>query len=448
MRKKSPDWGNVLPKIEPNKKYLRKQQYKANLQARLDARETRLDDKSKSRKDSKSKRKVSRKESTPDSVKRTRKTVKSNKTVIANAVTGRETMRKTHAKELVQKEKQALKEKLLKKQAKVMERSRAAKAESANDKTSTAVRSAKLSGARPKIITDACGQTTIGRQTVDSSESGASTPSSRPVATHAAESSRTATPKHKVPDTTSCGVTSSSSLLSPPNGTGAALLAATASAAATSSAAATVRSKAEERALIARTIRGSGTDAGQNDRYSINNDPTLCPSLSFFDEYVEKRNAEAVSQDELLQQAHQYFKKINKQDKKLYKAAALRLKQLKEINRRGGDKDGFRYVVPRNVREMAEQMRTAYGGSVLDSTGAVVDTDTLPSTFDTVGAQESGLSDKPMRRMRRRRSTFSDFYQFQVSKQWTRNAENFLKRGRVNKSMFEAKKRQRSIRKL
>lgn len=148
-----------------------------------------------------------------------------------------------------------------------------------------------------------------------------------------------------------------------------------------------------------------------------------------------------LSEKDVLAEANKYFESLSKKERQLNRAAALHMKKLKEINRRGGDKDGFRYVLPKNTKELVRQMMLKEG------TGAVIDPSTLSSSFGALSSAEEE-SDKPMRKSRRHGGTYNDFYQFQVSKRWTRNAERFLFRGRVDKSLFESKKRQRSIKKL
>lgn len=147
-------------------------------------------------------------------------------------------------------------------------------------------------------------------------------------------------------------------------------------------------------------------------------------------------------EDEVLAKANEFFSNLHKRERALNTAAAKHLRRLREINRRGGDKDGFHYVLPRNTKELVREMLTKEGHPSAD-----VDTSTLSSTFGSAGMAEEE-DDKPVRRTRRRGGTYNDFYQFQVSKQWTRNAEKFLFRNRVDKSLFESKKRERSIKKL
>ncbi|EKF31639.1 hypothetical protein MOQ_004522 [Trypanosoma cruzi marinkellei] len=199
--------------------------------------------------------------------------------------------------------------------------------------------------------------------------------------------------------------------------------------------------------MIARAIRGDeGTrnaslSAGASSGGDVD-DLVQYPYLPFLEDYAEQKRSEVVSADTLLSNAHAYFKDLGRKESAMRRAAARRLKELKNINRRGGDKDGFRYVVPRNVKEVVRQMMQNAEGA--DASG--VDKTQLTSTFGGDEAQDT--FERPMHRKRRKNSCYSDFYQFQVSKRWTRNAETFLNRGRAYKSMVEASRPQRSIKKF
>ncbi|AIO01858.1 hypothetical protein LPMP_342320 [Leishmania panamensis] len=206
-----------------------------------------------------------------------------------------------------------------------------------------------------------------------------------------------------------------------------------------------------DRELLARAIRGddlfdSDAAAGVADGAAfVRQDPSLYPDHAFLDDYAEKKHAEAVSADELLKNAHNFFKNLGNRERALNKVAKEHIKHLRAVNRRGGDKQGFRYVVPKSVKQVVRELLSAQKArDGEEDPEAVIDPGQLVSTFGGDGVAET--SDKPVRRSRRRRSrTYSDFYQFQVSRRWTRNAENFLKRSRPNKALFEAKKHQRSI---
>ncbi|KPI90267.1 hypothetical protein ABL78_0649 [Leptomonas seymouri] len=206
-----------------------------------------------------------------------------------------------------------------------------------------------------------------------------------------------------------------------------------------------------DRVLIAKVIRGDdllgGDDAAApvDGATFIRQDPSLYPDLEFLDEYAEKKHAEVVSADQLLESAHHFFKDLGKREQALNRVAKEHIKHLRAVNRRGGDKDGFRYVVPKNVKHVVRELLSAQKAREgVEDPEALIDPQSLVSTFGGDGMAET--SDKPVRRSRRKHNrTYSDFYQFQVSKKWTRNAENFLKRSRPNKTLFEAKKHQRSI---
>ncbi|EPY25155.1 hypothetical protein STCU_06815 [Strigomonas culicis] len=207
--------------------------------------------------------------------------------------------------------------------------------------------------------------------------------------------------------------------------------------------------------LISQTIRGeidpkllpSGSPQGSSAAVALSDpalrqDLSLYPAdMSFLDTYAEKQSAQVLSEDAMLQQANQYFKEVNKREREMNHAAVEYIKKLKAINRRGGDKDGFRYVLPTSVKQVVRDMMAKQGNH-----NEYVDPEMLISNFG--GDDVKDGSDRPIRKKRRGPRRHNDFYQFQVSKQWTKNAENFLRKGRANKSMFEAKKRQRSIKKL
>lgn len=201
--------------------------------------------------------------------------------------------------------------------------------------------------------------------------------------------------------------------------------------------------------ISSRGIRSSSPASGDIGSSLVRRDPSLYPpEVAFYEDYAERKQTQAVSEDVMLKNAHEYFKKVGQQERRLNTSAASFLRRMKEVNLKGGDKDGFRYVVPKNVRSVVKMMKQnehlASGGTEDD--GTFIDEDNLQSTFGGDGTEET--SDRPMRSNKKRQSTYHDFYQFQVSKRWTRNAESFLNRGKAHKALFEAKKRQRSIRKL
>lgn len=186
--------------------------------------------------------------------------------------------------------------------------------------------------------------------------------------------------------------------------------------------------------LLLRTIQGSSSEKDN-------------PFASdFIDSNFEVENLDSikiVSEDEVLEKANEYYKKFKKDEREANRVAALHLKKMREVNRQGGDKEGFRYVLPKNVKELVRQTLEKNGmGSVL-----LKNSSSPPSLFDSLNYADDE-NDKPKRKKKKREGTSSDFYQSQVSKKWTRNAERFLFRDRIDKSLFESKKHQRSIKNL
>ncbi|CAD2216789.1 hypothetical protein AGDE_01671 [Angomonas deanei] len=199
-----------------------------------------------------------------------------------------------------------------------------------------------------------------------------------------------------------------------------------------------------DKKLIERTVFGQD-ESFQDDQFQgLSGDANLYPSEDYLSDYAQKKKAELVTEEELLGKAHEYFTDLNKREKELKKAAVKYIQRLTEINRRGGDKDGFKYVIPRSTKSVVRRMLASQGGDY-------VDPDSLVSTFggeEVTQEETEDKSDYPTRKRKRNPDRYKDFYQFQVTKRWTENAEKFLKRGRAHKALFEAKKHQRSIRKL
>ncbi|CUI15149.1 Hypothetical protein, putative [Bodo saltans] len=197
----------------------------------------------------------------------------------------------------------------------------------------------------------------------------------------------------------------------------------------------------QDQYIASRAIRGGQHEGSA----ALLQDPladTGLLGIDFMKSYTEERGDEVKTEEALLEQAHQYFSQLNRDEQRRNNAAMKRLKEMKKINRAGGDKDGFRYVVPKNVSTIVRQLMVSDGVE-----GAQVDPETLGSTFGGDGVKETEA--KPMRSKKARNQSFDDFYQFQVAKKWARNAESFLARGRANKNMFAAKqKQQRSIKKM
>lgn len=196
----------------------------------------------------------------------------------------------------------------------------------------------------------------------------------------------------------------------------------------------------QDRYIASRAIRGQHEGSAALLRDPLEDCGLM--GIDFMKAYTEERGDQAKSEEALLQQAHQYFSQLNRDEQRRNTAAMRRLKEMKKVNRAGGDKDGFRYVVPKNVSTVVRQLMVAEGVE-----GAQVDPESLGSHFGGDGVKETEA--KPMRSKKQRNQSFDDFYQFQVAKKWARNAESFLARGRAGKNMFAAKqKQQRSIKKM
>eukprot|EP00796_Vickermania_ingenoplastis_P005302 gene5302-3805_t len=178
-----------------------------------------------------------------------------------------------------------------------------------------------------------------------------------------------------------------------------------------------------EKHLLMKTIQGDDANANEDSLFAT----ALYPDFPMTGDSKDEVTA---SEDEVLAKANTFFQNLNKKERELNRAAALHMKRLKEINRRGGDKDGFKYVLPNSTKDLVRQMMMKE-----DTSAPRIDPSLLSSSFGSSSvAEEEG--DKPMRKSRRHGGTYSDFYQFQVSKRWTRNAEKFLFRDRVDKSIL------------
>ena len=165
---------------------------------------------------------------------------------------------------------------------------------------------------------------------------------------------------------------------------------------------------------------------------------------AFLASYLEEKvlQTPVVDESALLKDAHDYFKTLNKKERSWNKAAMNRLKDMKRVNKQGGDKDGFCYVVPKNVKTVVQQLMVQEGVE-----GANIDSAQLESSFLGDGIRDT--EQKPMRRHKVKNYAYDDFYQFQVAKKWTKNAESFLSRGRAGRNMFVAKQQnKRSIKKM
>lgn len=189
---------------------------------------------------------------------------------------------------------------------------------------------------------------------------------------------------------------------------------------------------------------------------------------------------------ELLRRGNDYFTARSRQERKLTKVAAERIEEMKRVNKKGGDSKGFKYVIPKSAKRMAQKMagdvdlselnaeeqeqeqqqqqqvdrrqlqqqRHLIGGKkknsngksgapVVDKRTALVGHDTGDESRATAGLR---TDDRPMRKKKPREAKErSDFYAWQKWKKWTQNAENFLNRGRLNRRVFDSKRKFRSV---
>ncbi|CCW69448.1 unnamed protein product [Phytomonas sp. Hart1] len=387
------DANDFLPQLTCNKNYIKKKKYlKRKRKAELE-REQKINKLSSGER----KKKKARKDS-PDINKKKVK-VRKPKTVVSGVKTGKETLLKKKAKALVQETK-------AKKKLKKVSSIKAKSVKSASEKPSSKKLNTKQTGARKANDTPRDPKTRASHTTPSSIRR------------------KKAKPLSLSPDVQ----TLNSSL--------------------------TIDEL--DHVLIEQTIRGQDYAIGEEPfaqaRNFVREDPTLYPpEIAFCEDLAEEKEGEDLTEDALLDNAHRYFKELNAKEQQINQSAAAYLKKMRAINHRGGDKDGFRYVLPSSVKQVARQMMLASSAAATNenkkvSSLAMVDTTPLDSTFN--GDGERLTEKKPVRSRRRRPSTFSDFYKFQVSKRWTQNAESFLNRGRVNKTLFEAKKHQRNIWKL
>ena len=171
----------------------------------------------------------------------------------------------------------------------------------------------------------------------------------------------------------------------------------------------------------------------------------------------QKGDSEYVAQDALLNSAHAYFTEINKDEKKRNRMAMARIQEMKRINESGGDKDGFKFVLPKSVKTFARTMNVKGSKpreSAVDYSN--VDPDDLQSQFLTkadpgtsVGADADRELLQNARKIKKKEVMLDDFYQHQKAKKWAKNAENFLLKGRANKNMFMKRQQsQRSTKKM
>lgn len=161
------------------------------------------------------------------------------------------------------------------------------------------------------------------------------------------------------------------------------------------------------------------------------------------------------SPDDLLSEGNQFFVKRNKEERELTKAALKRIEEMKRINDKGGDGNGFKFIIPRSAKKLASRMagdveitlddRKAVAGRLLPSTlsSATTNGDGADAEDITGGLNDD---DRPMRKKKPRAAKeLKDFYTWQKWKNWTRNAEDFLSRGKLSRKVFDTKRKFKSV---
>ena len=181
-------------------------------------------------------------------------------------------------------------------------------------------------------------------------------------------------------------------------------------------------------------------------------DPQTEAARDFVKQYVELRQQDpssvGVSAQQLLEEANAYFAKHNADERARNLAAMRKLKEMKKVNRAGGDKDGFKFVVPKNHKQLMklDAQRARAQGTAVSLEDDLLDKE-LPSTFGGDGVAETAT--KPMRKNKRKQIYKDDFYQIQTLKKWTKNAERFLGRSRNPRMAQQSKMTQgRTIKKM
>lgn len=207
--------------------------------------------------------------------------------------------------------------------------------------------------------------------------------------------------------------------------------------------------------IIARTVGGAASKSANNSCAIAGTSPLLvdpiraalyptaaATSCPFLLEYAAQREATecaVVAPARLLQEANTYFAQYNRDEKQRNRQAWSRIQQMKKANEKGGDKDGFRYVIPKNAQKLASQLMAT-------ATGAPSDAAELSSHFMGDGVEDTATM--PIRRKKVRKHTMDDFYQFQVHRNWARRAEGFLMRGRMARQMLQERNKKRTTKKL
>ncbi len=135
----------------------------------------------------------------------------------------------------------------------------------------------------------------------------------------------------------------------------------------------------------------------------------------------------------LLNEANRYFSDLKRKEKAITAEAHRRLQEMKNVNAKGGDSQGFKYVLPKNVKSLARRLQA-------DTLGVA---DRLKHSYEgdevTLVNEDEDIDSKPAHRKKRKPFERSDFYQFQVWQKWTHNAEKFLSRGRNGKRALATK---------
>lgn len=149
-----------------------------------------------------------------------------------------------------------------------------------------------------------------------------------------------------------------------------------------------------------------------------------------------EKGQEYVAQDTLLADAHRLFADLSETERRRNAFARRKIAEMKAINKSGGDKDGFRYVLPTSVKSYARQL----AGEGLDIP------ENLDSHFLGDGIQDTM---KAPSRKKEKKKYHDDFYSFQIAKKWTRNAENFLSKAQRTKNLFiNRQQRMRTTKKM
>ena len=135
--------------------------------------------------------------------------------------------------------------------------------------------------------------------------------------------------------------------------------------------------------------------------------------------------------------------------------ALKKIEEMKRINQKGGDSAGFKYIIPKSAKKLASRMagdvditledrKTATNSKLLPQQSSVGGTDESGENINDVGGLND--DDRPMRKKKPREAKeLKDFYTFQKWKSWTKNAENFLSRGKLSRKVFDNKRKFRSV---